>query len=224
MKIPEVLIKEVEIQIEEVSVKGILSVPDKASSIIIFSHGSGSSRFSPRNRYIAEILNYHGMATLMVDLLTPEEDEVFENRFNMSLLTKRLIAVTKFIHHQEAFREFSIAYIGASTGAASALGAAALLPELIAAVVSRGGRPDLAEAYLPKVKAPTLLIVGGYDTEVIEINKAALKELTHCVRQIRIVEGATHLFEEPGKLEEVSHLACRWMQQYMPVQVISRSN
>lgn len=216
--------KDLNIPAGQVSVTGTLTLPVQPTALVIFAHGSGSSRFSPRNRYVAGVLNRQQMATLLVDLLTPEEDEVFENRFNIRLLTERLVDVTRFIHHHEACRDLPIGYFGASTGAASALHAAAVLTGLISAVVSRGGRPDMAEDILHLVKAPTLLIVGGLDTEVIAMNKTALQGLTQCIKQIRIVEGATHLFEEPGKLEEVSQLACRWLQQYLaaPVPAPSR--
>ncbi len=202
---------------------GTLTVPGKATALVIFAHGSGSSRFSPRNRYVAGVLNGQHLATLLVDLLTPEEDEVVENRFNIRLLAERLVSVTHFIHGYESCRNLPIGYFGASTGAASALHAAAVLPGLISAVVSRGGRPDLAEEMLHLVKAPTLLIVGGLDTEVIVMNKTAMQGLSQCIKQIRIVEGATHLFEEPGKLEEVSQLACLWLLQYLSVPVADSS-
>ncbi|WHF52500.1 alpha/beta hydrolase [Chryseobacterium gotjawalense] len=195
-----------------ISLKGILTAPPGAAAIVIFSHGSGSSRFSSRNAFVARVLNKSGMATLLIDLLTPDEDLVYENRFDIDLLTARLVEVTNFIHQQEAYKNFKIGYFGASTGAASAINAAERLGTLISAIVSRGGRPDLADADYPLVKAPTLLIVGSLDVPVIELNEEVYNDL-RCEKKLVIVEGATHLFEEEGKLEEVAELASEWFQK-----------
>lgn len=206
--------QEIGIPVGSLKLKGNLVVPGKANAIVVFSHGSGSSRFSPRNTYVADVLNQEGMATLLTDLLTPEEDAVYANRFDIALLTNRLVAVTRYLETQSAFQHLPLGYFGASTGAASALRAAAALPEWIHAVVSRGGRPDLASDVLPQVKAPTLLIVGGLDDVVITLNQEAFDQM-RCEKKMVIVDDATHLFEEPGKLEEVAILAASWFQQYL---------
>ena len=195
-------------------VKGILTVPKGAAAIVIFSHGSGSSRFSPRNSFVARVLNERGMATLLTDLLTPEEDFVYDRRFDIDLLTVRLVAVTNYIHQQAVFQNFPIGYFGASTGAASAINAAEQLGTLISAIVSRGGRPDLGDGDFPLVKAPTLLITGGLDVMVTEVNEEVYADL-RCEKKMVIVEGATHLFEEEGKLEEVSALASDWFEKFL---------
>lgn len=194
--------------------KGNLNLPENPQAIIIFSHGSGSSRFSPRNRYVASELNRHGFATLLIDLLTPEEDEDYGLRFNIDLLTSRLKAVTRYIHQAQDTASLPIGYFGASTGAASALMAAADLRELIGAVVSRGGRPDLAASCLQDVLSPVLLIVGSLDEPVISLNEDAYKQMPG-KKEIVIVAGATHLFEEPGKLEEVARLAGKWFLRFL---------
>ena len=193
---------------------GNLTIPEGAESMVIFSHGSGSSRFSPRNTYVANVLNKRKIATLLIDLLSPQEDAVYENRFDIDLLTVRLVAVTEYLHESESSKNLHIGYFGASTGAACALESAARLNNLIEAVVSRGGRPDLAVSGLPLVKAPTLLIVGGLDVEVIELNRKAY-QLLNCEKHMVIVDGATHLFEEEGKLEEVSALAADWFERHL---------
>ena len=205
---------EIVIAIGSISLKGILIVPEEAKAMVIFSHGSGSSRFSPRNNFVAGVLNKSGFATLLIDLLTPEEDSLTENRFDIHLLTLRLMAVTNFIHQQAAFKNFHIGYFGASTGAASAINAAEQSGELISAIVSRGGRPDLADVDYSSVKAPTLLIVGSLDVPVIQLNEVVFKHL-RCEKKIAIVAGATHLFEEDGKLEEVAKLASDWFQKHL---------
>lgn len=205
---------EITIPSGRIRLKGNLVVPELAKAIVIFSHGSGSSRFSPRNNYVAGVLNKNNMATLLIDLLSPEEDEIYENRFNIDLLTTRLITVTRHIHQQQKFQNHRIGYFGASTGAASALRAAAAMGDIIEAIVSRGGRPDLASSALPSVKAPTLLIIGSLDEPVIEMNQEAYDLMT-CEKKMVIVEGATHLFEEEGKLEEVSKLASDWFQKFL---------
>ncbi len=202
------------IPVGSVTVEGYLELPEKADSIVIFSHGSGSSRFSPRNKYVADVLNNNGMATLLVDLLTPKEDLAYSARFDIALLTQRLTGVTKWILEQPVFKNFQLGYFGASTGAASALGAASMLQNNIKAVVSRGGRPDLAFRSLPYVKAPVLLIIGSLDDEVIELNQQAYDQL-QCKKEMVIVDGASHLFEEPGKLQEVAELAADWFRKYL---------
>jgi predicted esterase len=196
-----------------VTIKGNLKVPEDSESLVIFSHGSGSSRFSPRNKLVADVLNKHKMGTLLIDLLTIEEDQEYSNRFNIDLLAARLVNVTRYIQELPSTAGLSIGYFGASTGAASALKAAAQLQMEIKAVVSRGGRPDLAQGTLGKVKSPTLLLVGGLDHDVIILNRKALAVLG-CEKKIIIVEGASHLFEEKGKLEEVAELACSWFMLY----------
>lgn len=198
--------------------EGDLSIPRGADSIVLFAHGSGSSRYSPRNRYVAGELQQAGLATLLFDLLTPEEEGVDDltrqYRFDIGLLAERLAATTDWIALNPPTEQFKQAYFGASTGAAAALVAAAKHPHLIKAVVSRGGRPDLAAEALARVKAPTLLIVGGWDEGVIELNQQAFEQL-HCEKDLIIVPEATHLFEEPGKLEEVARLASGWLCDHL---------
>jgi pimeloyl-ACP methyl ester carboxylesterase len=193
---------------------GDLNIPEGSNMLVIFSHGSGSSRFSPRNKFVAEELNKEKIATLMTDLLTDEEDSIYENRFDIDLLTERLVDITNYARVIPELNNFSIGYFGASTGAASALEAAARLKTIIKAVVSRGGRPDMAETFLKSVKAPTLFIVGSDDGEVVQLNKEAY-HLLRCEKEIEIIEGATHLFEEEGKLEEVASLACNWFKEHL---------
>jgi len=197
-----------------INLQGTLNVPPGSDSLVIFSHGSGSSRFSVRNRHVAEILNKEKIATLLIDLLTEKEDCVFENRFNIDLLTNRLVSVTTYANQLPELKNLPIGYFGASTGAASALKATARLDDLIHAVVSRGGRPDLAKDSLLMVKAPTLLIIGSLDEDVIELNKSAYSFLK-CEKKIEIIEGASHLFEEPRKLDEVAILATNWFKKYL---------
>lgn len=205
----------VKIPADSVSLTGDLIVPPRANSIVLFAHGSGSSRLSPRNTYVASVLQQAGIATLLFDLLTPEEDLNYATRFDIELLTTRLLAATEWIRQQPQISGFSIGYFGASTGAAAALQAAAVAGNDIAAVVSRGGRPDMAgEAALSQVRAPTLLIVGGYDDVVIELNEQAYA-LMGCEKELAIVPGATHLFEEPGTLEQAAHKAARWFAFHM---------
>jgi putative phosphoribosyl transferase len=205
--------REVQIDVKNVSLKANLQIPVNAAGLVIFAHGSGSSRLSLRNNYVADLLNKQGMATLLTDLLTPAEDETYNNRFNIPLLSSRLVKVTEWAATYTSLQGLPIGYFGASTGAASALQAAAVLGNSIRAVVSRGGRPDLA-AGLDKVKSPVLLIVGSLDTHVIELNKQAYLSL-QCQKQFSIVEGASHLFEEPGKLMEAANLAIDWFEQYL---------
>jgi pimeloyl-ACP methyl ester carboxylesterase len=211
---------EIDIPIDAAQLKGNLNIPSAASALIIFSHGSGSSRFSSRNRHVASFLNQHHFATLLTDLLTEEEDRVYENRFNIDLLTSRLLAVTEFARRLPDLVNLPAGYFGASTGAASALKAAAKAGALIGAVVSRGGRPDLAFDALSKVVSPTLLIVGELDTQVIMLNDKAYEKL-RCEKELRIVNGATHLFEEPGTLDDVATLALGWFKQYLTPQAES---
>jgi len=209
---------DVSIAFEGLSLPGFLTVPEQAKGLVVFAHGSGSSRFSQRNRFVAEILNEAGVATLLFDLLTPEEEDIDQRtrefRFDIDLLTERLIGVIDWVSRTAATAGFSIGLFGASTGAAAALGAAAARAGNVAAVVSRGGRPDLALPYLAKVKAPTLLIVGGEDTVVIELNQQAAEQLL-VEHRLEIVPGATHLFEEAGKLEQAAKLARDWFLHYL---------
>jgi putative phosphoribosyl transferase len=198
--------------------EGNLNLPECARGIVLFAHGSGSSRHSPRNRYVAQLLNQASFATLLVDLLTAEEEAIdlrtAQLRFDIGLLAERLAGVTDWLARHPDTQPLQIGYFGASTGAAAALVAAAERPAAIGAVVSRGGRPDLAGPYLPRVRAPTLLIVGGNDFQVIELNRAAFAQL-RCEKELAIVPGATHLFEEPGALDQVAQLAREWFQQYL---------
>lgn len=199
--------------LNDVSLTANLNQPAEPSAMVIFAHGSGSSRLSPRNNYVAEVLNQQNISTLLTDLLTPDEDQVYENRFNIDLLTDRLIRVTEKALEQLAFDDLPLGFFGASTGAASALDAAAFLGSTIKAVVSRGGRPDLAKN-LARVKAPTLLIVGSLDTQVINLNEHAYNQLQGD-KKIEIIEGATHLFEESGTLESVAKRAVDWFDVYL---------
>jgi pimeloyl-ACP methyl ester carboxylesterase len=204
---------------------GELNIPPESNMLVIFSHGSGSSRFSPRNKFVAEEFNKEKIATLLTDLLTDEEDSIYENRFDIDLLTERLVDVTNYVQRMPELKYFSIGYFGASTGAASALEAAARLKPAIKAIVSRGGRPDMAEKYLASVKAPVLFIVGGDDDEVVHLNKEAF-HLLRCEKKMEIIEGATHLFEEEGKLEEVASLACNWFKEHLQTKeyIFSKTN
>jgi putative phosphoribosyl transferase len=204
---------EVHIPAGPVTVEGNLTVPQGANGLVLFVHGSGSSRHSPRNRFVARALNDAGLATLLFDLLTPDEESVDlytrEHRFNIGLLAERLVYATKWSNQQKATKEFNVGYFGSSTGGAAALVAAAELSDAVGAVVSRGGRPDLAGNALAQVKAPTLLIVGGEDEIVIDLNKKARAQMRSEVK-LEIIPGATHLFEEPRALERVAELASDW--------------
>jgi len=194
---------------------GLLGVPDNARGIVLFAHGSGSSRLSSRNNFVAEVIRKKGMATLLFDLLTESEDQVYRTRFDILLLTNRLLEATAWVRAQPELVNLAIGYFGASTGAAAALRAAAKLGKTISAVVSRGGRPDLAGvAELNLVLAPTLLIVGGFDEGVIELNQQAYMALT-TTKELKIVPGATHLFEEPGTLLRAAELATGWFERYL---------
>jgi putative phosphoribosyl transferase len=209
---------EVTVQAGDVRLDGILTVPANAQGIVVFAHGSGSSRFSSRNRYVAGVLNDGGLATLLFDLLTAEEHEIDvqtrELRFDIDMLSERMVATLDWLCGAIEVNKLPIGLFGSSTGAAAALNAAAQRPARVAAVVSRGGRPDLAMAALPQVQSPTLLIVGGLDFQVIEMNRAAQAALEAPCR-VEIVEGATHLFEEPGTLEQVAALARDWFLEHL---------
>ena len=194
---------------------GELILPSDAQGIVVFAHGSGSSRFSPRNNYVAKVIQTRGLGTLLFDLLTPQEDQNYATRFEIGLLTQRLLAVTAWLKTEVNTQALKIGYFGASTGAAAALQAAAKLGNKIAAVVSRGGRPDLAgEQALVKVMSPTLLLVGGADYGVIELNQQAYSRL-QCTKQLLLIPGATHLFEESGTLEQVANQATHWFIRYL---------
>ncbi len=194
--------------------EGTLTIPDPAKGLVIFAHGSGSSRMSPRNRFVSRSLNEVGLATLLFDLLTADEAADRDNVFDIAFLGNRMLEAIRWSRADAEVAHLPIGLFGASTGAAAALVAAARRPKDIAAVVSRGGRPDLAATVLPRVKAPTLLIVGGADYGVIELNEEALAQLT-CERRLEIVPGATHLFDEPGTLENVIELAQRWFETHL---------
>jgi len=203
----------VAVQVDSISLDGYLSVPTAASGVVLFAHGSGSSRHSPRNRAVADLLNDSGLATLLIDLLTADEQEVDLQtghlRFNIPFLAKRLIAINGWLELQPEVANFKIGHFGASTGAAAAMVAAAENPGSVRAVVSRGGRPDLAGDALARVQAPTLLIVGGADPVVLDLNRKAMAQM-QCATKLEIVPGATHLFEEPGALVKVARLARDW--------------
>jgi len=209
---------EVKMQAGRAVLSGNLIIPEKAVALVLFAHGSGSSRHSPRNQFVARTLNSSGLATLLFDLLTQGEEEIDmrtrEHRFNIGLLAERLVHATRWAKQQEQTRDLRIGYFGSSTGGGAALVAAAELPQDVGAVVSRGGRPDLAGDALPKVQAPTLLIVGGNDDIVIELNEMARDQM-RCEVKLEIVAGATHLFEEPGALEKVANLASDWFNAHL---------
>ena len=198
-----------------IHIEGMLELPADVSSIVLFAHGSGSSRHSKRNTYVARVLQSSGIGTLLMDLLTPEEEADYAIRFDIPLLTHRLLAATNWIKTDQRTKHLPIGYFGASTGAAAALQAAAGFGEVIGAVVSRGGRPDMAGiSALENVKSPTLLLVGGWDDEVITLNREAYEHL-RCTKELLIIPGATHLFTEPGTLEEVARQAAAWFKQYL---------
>jgi putative phosphoribosyl transferase len=211
---------EVQIQSRRAVLSGNLIIPDGTVALVLFAHGSGSSRHSPRNQFVARTLNQAGLATLLFDLLTAEEEATDmytrEHRFNIGLLAERLVHATKWAKQQDETRDLPIGYFGSSTGGAAALVAAAQIPQDLGAVVSRGGRPDLAGDALPKVQAPTLLIVGGNDDIVIELNEMARDQM-RCEVKLEIVPGATHLFEEPGALEKVAKLGSDWFNAHLAV-------
>jgi putative phosphoribosyl transferase len=199
---------------EGLALDGFLGIPPKASGIVLFAHGSGSGRFSPRNRFVAHQLQQGGIATLLIDLLTVDEAEDRRKVFDIELLADRILSAKAWLEQDDRTKGLGIGYFGASTGAGAALQAAARDPSSVQAVVSRGGRPDLAEPYLPSVTTPTLLIVGGDDEPVIEMNRVAYRLLS-CPKRLVIVPGATHLFEEPGTLEQVAEHALIWFQQHI---------
>ncbi|MCU1252546.1 MAG: DeoR family transcriptional regulator [Edaphobacter sp.] len=208
----------IQIRVGRVALEGNLSLPERAGGVVLFAHGSRSSRHSPRNRHVARMLNRANLATLLVDLLTPEEEALDVRtahlRFDIGLLTGRLIGATDWLTQHPDTRHLRFGYFGASTGAGAALVAAAERPNVVGAVVSRGGRPDLAGPALARVRAPTLLIVGEYDLQVVQLNRVAFAQL-HCEKELVIVPGATHLFEEPGTLDEVARLAREWFERHL---------
>lgn len=205
----------VSIPVDGVELEGALGIPPGATGLVLFAHGSGSSRFSPRNNYVAGELRAAGLGTLLIDLLTRVEDQDYERRFDIALLTKRVVTVARWLGQQRDTTALKLGLFGASTGAAAALQVAAELPDMVRAVVSRGGRPDLAgKTALPRVRCPVLLIVGGRDDVVIELNQQA-HALLDCPKDLTIVPGATHLFEEPGTLEQVARLAADWFRLHL---------
>jgi dienelactone hydrolase len=218
LPIDTVVERAVEIAAGGVMLEGSLRLPQKPRGAVLFAHGSGSSRLSPRNQYVARQLNEADLATLLIDLLSAEEEafdlETARLRFNIGLLAQRLVGATDWLMRESRTGGLPIGYFGASTGAAAAVLAATMRADRIGAIVSRGGRPDLASAALPFVRAPTLLIVGSEDRQVIALNRAVYNQL-QCVKELAIVPGATHLFEEPGTLEEVAGLASAWFQTYL---------
>jgi len=207
----------VTLALEDIALEGRLTVPEGATNIVIFAHGSGSSRFSPRNWYVAETLHFHHIATLVIDLLSEEEalseQHTRHLRFDIQMLANRLAQIAHWVSHRDDTAKLSICFFGSSTGAAAALVAAAETTEIITSIVSRGGRPDLARDYLSLVTAPTLLIVGGCDTQVIALNEQALEKLNEHSK-LQIIPGATHLFEEKGTLEQVAHAAASWFKRH----------
>lgn len=210
---------EVDIPIDkETTIAANLSIPEGAEAIVVFAHGSGSSRFSSRNRHVARMFQNRGLATILIDLLTPEEESIDTTthhlRFDIKLLKDRVIGATKWLDIIPRTKGMKIGFFGASTGAAAALAAAAQIPDRVIAVVSRGGRPDLAENALEQVKAPTLLIVGGNDSVVIDLNRSAMEKLK-CEKDLVIVPGAGHLFEQPGKLERAAEFAGQWFEHHL---------
>ncbi len=213
--------KHVYIPLDSVTLEGILAIPSNARGMVVFVHGSGSSRFSPRNNFVAGVLQEAGFCTLLFDLLTAKEDMVYERRFDIPFLTRRLLLVTKWLRDQKEVEGLPMGYFGASTGAAVALIAAADMNLEIGAVVSRGGRPDLAEPeVLSRVQAPTLLIVGGHDEVVLELNKKVL-QFIKTKKDLLVIPGATHLFEEPGALEKVAQAASNWFTENLKLHPVS---
>ncbi len=203
---------------DSVELEGDLAIPKDARGIVLFAHGSGSSRYSPRNRYVARVLREGGLATLLIDLLTSQEEVIDRQtrhlRFDIKLLASRLVGATDWLLQHPATRQLRIGYFGASTGSAAALIAATARPDAVGAIVSRGGRPDLAGSALSRIQAPTLLIVGGNDFSLLGVHQEALKQIP-AEKQLEIIPGATHLFEEPGTLEKVAWLASQWFNRYL---------
>lgn len=205
----------VQIHLGVADLEGIWDVPDQPLGVVLFAHGSGSSRWSPRNRFVAHQLRDAGLGSLLVDLLTPQEDQNYMRRFEIEFLTERLGRITDWLRERIAGTGLRIGYFGASTGAAAAFRAAANQGGSVGAIVSRGGRPDLAEDVLPEVEAPTLLISGGNDEPVTSLNIAAYRKL-RCPKELAIIPGASHLFEEPGALDEVARRTADWFRRYLP--------
>jgi dienelactone hydrolase len=213
--------QEVKMEVDNETLDGILAVPHDAKGIVIFSHGSGSGRFSPRNKRVAERLHDEQIGTLLLDLLTPAEDRVITNRFDTALLAHRLVGITQWLEQFEPCDGCAIGYFGASTGAASALKASVYLPQL-KAIVSRGGRPDMAADILHKVQCPTLLIVGSRDEDVLRLNEQSYSILT-CEKKFEVVDGASHLFEEDGKMDCVIDLASTWFNKHLKGVAVEQS-
>ncbi len=211
LTMPRMIEKLVHIPAGDVELEGMLALPEDASGLVVFSHGSGSSRKSPRNNFVAEIIRERGLGTLLFDLLTASEDQMREHRFDIQLLTDRLVETTAWLQTRDATRGLHMGYFGSSTGAASALRAASLLEGDIGAIVSRGGRVDLAADVLESISSPALFIVGGADTHVLELNRAAYEQLS-CEKNLHVVPEAGHLFEGPGELEEVADVAADWFE------------
>lgn len=204
----------IQLYINGTHLQGALDLPEqKAMGVVLFAHGSGSSRLSPRNLFVADVLRRGGIATFLVDLLTEEEDSDYKNRFDIMLLSDRLAKIANWLKENSETRELPIGLFGASTGAAAALNLAAVMGHDISAVVSRGGRPDLITGEITKITSPTLLIVGGNDIEVLGLNKETYDKL-QCEKELKVIKGATHLFEEPGALEEVAELAFDWFKKH----------
>ncbi|GAB2541555.1 dienelactone hydrolase family protein [Rufibacter soli] len=212
---PYLIHTEIEIPVGEITLIGNLNLPSPAQGLVVFSHGSGSSRHSSRNRYVAKVLEDLGFGTLLFDLLSEEEDQLYQNWFDIPLLTQRLVTISQWLAGLPQLKGLPVGYFGASTGAASALGAAAKLGNQVKAVVCRGGRPDLVLSVLPQVLAPTLLIVGEKDEEVISLNEQAYRALKKAEKELFIIPGASHLFEEKGTLEEAARIASSWFEQYL---------
>jgi len=224
----DVVEQQVAVKTGRVSLEGDLGIPEGARGVVLFAHGSGSGRHSPRNRFVAQELRAAGLATLLIDLLTEGEEAVDRYtahlRFDIDLLAERLVAATDWLTEDSRTAGLSVGYFGASTGAGAALVAAAQRPNRVGAIVSRGGRPDLAGDALGVVRAPTLLIVGGDDEVVIALNEEALAQLAAPVKRLVVVPGASHLFEEPGKLEEVARLAADWFTRYLDLPAEARAD
>ena len=205
--------REVKMEVDNEILDGELAVPHDAKGVVIFSHGSGSGRFSPRNRQVSRRLHSEQIGTLLLDLLTPAEDRVITNRFDIALLAHRLVGVTQWLEQFEPCSDCAIGFFGASTGAASALRASTYLPQ-VKCIVSRGGRPDMAVDILHKVQTPTLLIVGSNDEDVLRLNRQSHEVLT-CEKKFDVIDGASHLFGEPGKMDRVIELASGWFNKYL---------